>query len=248
MSKEGWHAIRVTEPGIDTPLSRTAASATAADIGWRYLLDALAVTVPVRSLAQAAEVAAAAVRSGGADSDGHLRIDLRPDRVELSVQTPALKAVTSRDTELAHRVADTVAGIGLHPAPATSAGSPRPVEQLELAIDALDIPAIRPFWKAVMAYADEPGHSGPEDAIVDPAGQGPAIWFQQMDAARPQRNRVHFDITVADDEADAQVHAALGAGGRLVDDSFARSFWVLADAEGNEACVCTWTDRDERDG
>jgi 4a-hydroxytetrahydrobiopterin dehydratase len=43
------------------------------------------------------------------------------------------------------------------------------------------------------------------------------------------------------------VRAALGAGGRLVDDSFARSFWVLADAEGNEACVCTWTDRDDRE-
>ena len=43
------------------------------------------------------------------------------------------------------------------------------------------------------------------------------------------------------------MRAALGAGGRLVDDSFARSFWVLADAEGNEVCVCTWTDRDERD-
>jgi len=34
---------------------------------------------------------------------------------------------------------------------------------------------------------------------------------------------------------------------RLVDDSFASSFWVLADAEGNEVCVCTWTGRDDRD-
>ena len=98
-----------------------------------------------------------------------------------------------------------------------------------------------------MAYADEPAHSGPKDAIVDPAGQGPAIWFQQMDAPRPQRNRVHFDITVPDDEADARVRAALVAGGRLVDDSFPRSFWVLADAEGNEVCVCTWTERDKWD-
>ena len=62
-----------------------------------------------------------------------------------------------------------------------------------------------------------------------------------------QRNRVHFDITVAHDEAEARVRAALDAGGRLVDDPFARSFWVLADAEGNEVCVCTWADRDERE-
>ena len=48
-------------------------------------------------------------------------------------------------------------------------------------------------------------------------------------------------------QAEGRVRAALGAGGRLVDDSFARSFWVLADAEDNEVCVCTWTDRDERE-
>ena len=27
-------------------------------------------------------------------------------------------------------------------------------------------------------------------------------------------------------------------------DRYARSWWVLADPEGNEACVCTWQDRD----
>ena len=178
--------------------------------------------MPVPSLAQAGEVASAALTASGTDADGHLRLDLRPDRAELSLQTRALGEVTGRDTQLARRISGAVAGLGLVPAGATSAESPRPVQMLEMAIDALDIPAIRPFWKAVMAYADEPGHSGPEDAIVDPAGQGPAIWFQQMDAPRPQRNRVHFDITVPDDEADARVRAALGAGGRLVDDSFAR--------------------------
>jgi len=238
---------RVTEPDDDAPLSRTAASAAVRDIGWRYLLGALAAAVPVRSLAQAGQVAAAAVAACGDDADGHLRINLRPDRVELSVQTAALGGVTGRDTRLAHGIASAMAALGLHPAGPTSAGTPRPVQQLEMAIDALDIAAIRPFWKAVLAYVDEPGGGGPADAIVDPAGQLPAVWFQQMDAPRPQRNRVHFDITVADDEAEPRVRAALAAGGQLVDDSFARSFWVLADAEGNEVCVCTWTDRDERE-
>jgi 4a-hydroxytetrahydrobiopterin dehydratase len=237
----------VTEPDDDTPLSRTAASAAVQDIGWRYLLGTLAVAVPVRSLAQASEVAAAAVAVCADDADGHLRVDLRPDRVELSVGTAALGEVTGRDARLAHGIASAVAALGLHPAEPTSAQTPRPVQQLEMAIDALDIPAIRPFWKAVLAYADEPGSHGPQAAIVDPAGQLPAVWFQQMDAPRPQRNRVHFDITVAHDEAEARVGAALAAGGQLVNDSFARSFWVLADAEGNEVCVCTWTDRDERE-
>jgi 4a-hydroxytetrahydrobiopterin dehydratase len=65
-----------------------------------------------------------------------------------------------------------------------------------------------------------------------------------MDAPRTQRNRVHLDVTVSHDEADARVTAALAAGGVLLDGSHARAFWVLADAEGNEACVCTWQDRD----
>jgi 4a-hydroxytetrahydrobiopterin dehydratase len=238
-----WHSDRVGEPDLDLPLSRTAASAAVADIGWRYLLGALAVSVPVQSLAQASAVVAAAVAAGGADADGHLRADLRPDRVELSVQDRKAGAATTRDAELAHRIAAAVAGLGLAGAGRTSAESARPVQALEVAIDAIDIPAIRPFWKAVLGYVDEPGPAG---GIVDPAGQLPAVWFQQMDAPRRQRNRVHFDLTVAHDEAEPRVRAALAAGGRLVDDSFARSFWVLADAEGNEVCVCTWTDRDER--
>jgi 4a-hydroxytetrahydrobiopterin dehydratase len=116
---------------------------------------------------------------------------------------------------------------------------------LEVAVDALDIPAVRPFWKAVLGYVDDPGEQGnPTGGLVDPAGQLPAVWFQQMDAPRPQRNRLHLDVTVAHDEGEARVRAALAAGGRLVDDSAARAFWILADVEGNEVCVCTWQDRD----
>ncbi|MBB5868633.1 hypothetical protein F4553_002012 [Allocatelliglobosispora scoriae] len=115
---------------------------------------------------------------------------------------------------------------------------------LEIAIDALDIASIRPFWKAILGYADEPGSPGPEDPIVDPLGQNPAIWFQQMDAPRPQRNRIHFDVSVPHDEAPQRIAAALAAGGVLLSDAAAPRFWVLADAEGNEACITTWQGRD----
>ncbi len=74
----------MTEPDLDTPLSRTAASEAVNDIGWRYLLGTLALCVPVSSMAQATEVAATATAASGADADGHLRMDLRPGRVELS--------------------------------------------------------------------------------------------------------------------------------------------------------------------
>jgi 4a-hydroxytetrahydrobiopterin dehydratase len=96
----------------------------------------------------------------------------------------------------------------------------------------------------VLGYVSEPGRDGPEDALVDPVGQGPAIWFQQMDAPRPQRNRIHFDVSVPHDEAKARIDAVLAAGGRLLADDEAPAFWVLADAEGNEACITTWQGRD----
>ena len=79
--------------------------------------------------------------------------------------------------------------------------------------------------------------------LADPAGIGPTFWFQQMDEPRPQRNRIHLDVLVPHDEAQAQDRAALAAGGHMVNDAFAPRFWVLADKEGNEACVCTWQGR-----
>ncbi|MBB3662980.1 hypothetical protein FB384_001884 [Prauserella sediminis] len=38
--------------------------------------------------------------------------------------------------------------------------------------------------------------------------------------------------------------AALDAGGRVVDDSHAPAFVVLADPDGNRVCVCTELGRD----
>jgi 4a-hydroxytetrahydrobiopterin dehydratase len=227
-------------------LSRTAASAAVEAIGWRYLLGALWTSAAVGSLEQAVAVAAAATEACGPDADGHLRLDLRPDRVELSLQTRSLDGITELDVVLARQITDTLLAAGRRTAGATALELARPVQSLEVAIDAMDIPAIKPFWRAVLAYVDQIGDDGPAGAIVDPVGQLPAVWFQQMDAPRLQRNRIHFDITVAHDEAEARVRAALAAGGVLVNDAYARSFWVLADIEGNEICVCTWTDRDER--
>jgi 4a-hydroxytetrahydrobiopterin dehydratase len=225
----------------DDTLTRPAASAAVESLGWRLILGTLAASVPVAGLQQALEVAAAARAACGERDDEHLRADLRADRVELTLQKRDATGARGADTELAAAITAAVRELGHTLAPPT--GVARPVQLLELAIDALDIDAIRPFWLAVLAYEDEPG-AGPHDAVVDPARQLPAVWFQQMTEPRPQRNRIHLDITVAHDEAPARVQAALDAGGVLVSDDAARSFWILADVEGNEVCVCTWQDRD----
>jgi 4a-hydroxytetrahydrobiopterin dehydratase len=226
------------------PLSRPAASAAVENSGWRLLLGNYAASVPVDGISQALTLAVAAAAACADDADGHLRIDLRADRVELALRPRAATMVTARDAEMAAAITDAVHGLGLELRP--PAGPTRPVQMLEICIDALDIAAVRPFWRAVLGYEDEPG-AGPEDAIVDPAGQLPSVWFQQMDAPRPERNRIHFDLDVAHDEAQRRVRAALEAGGVLVSDARARAFWVLADAEGNEICICTWQDRDGPD-
>jgi 4a-hydroxytetrahydrobiopterin dehydratase len=118
------------------------------------------------------------------------------------------------------------------------------VQAVEIGITAMDIAAVRPFWKAIMGYADELDATGPADALIDPLYQAPAIWFQQMDVPRTQRNRIHFDVIVPHDEARRRMDAAIAAGGTLVYDAEAPAFWVMADQEGNEVCVCTWQGRD----
>jgi 4a-hydroxytetrahydrobiopterin dehydratase len=228
---------------MEKKLTRQEASDAVSELGWRYVLGTLTTTVPVESLNQAAEVAAAGVNACGADADGHLRVDLRPDRVVLTLRSWVREEVTTRDVELAHRVSAAARKAGLHTGPGVGTGAPRSVQLLEIAIDALDIAAVRPFWKAVLGYVGEAG-DGPEDALADPAGQGPGVWFQQMDAPRPQRNRIHVDVSVPHDEAQQRIEDALAAGGRLLSADSAPAFWVLADPEGNEACVTTWQGRD----
>lgn len=209
------------------------------------MLGTLQTSVPVGSMARGAGLAAEAVAVCGDDADRHLRVDVRPGRVLLTLQSVAHATVTARDVDLARRIAAALRAAGSSTEPGAGTGAGRSVQLLEIAIDALDIAGIRPFWKAVLGYADEAGAAGPEDALVDPDGQGPAVWFQQMDRPRPQRNRIHLDISVPHDEAPRRIEAALAAGGRLVSASHAPSYWVLADAEGNEACVTTWQGRDE---
>jgi 4a-hydroxytetrahydrobiopterin dehydratase len=110
------------------------------------------------------------------------------------------------------------------------------VQTIQVTIDALVIPEVLPFWRAVLGYADRDAEG--ED-LMDPHGRGAPFWFQRMDAPRAQRNRIHIDVWVPHDQAEARVAAAIAAGGRLVSNEHAPQWWTLADAEGNEADVCT---------
>ena len=198
---------------------------------WRFVLGAIHAEFALDSFpagaALVAEIAAAAEAAVH-----HPDVSLRyPGVVRVALTTHAAGGLTTLDVDLARTISRLASAAGADSRPLAS-------QAIELAIDTMDADRIRPFWMAVLGYQD----SGSGD-LVDPARVGPPVWFQQMDSPRTERNRFHVDVSVPHDVAESRVEAALAAGGTLVSDARARAFWVLADADGNEACVCTWQDR-----
>lgn len=216
-----------------TPITATEFNARNDRPDWRFELRRLHATFRAGSF-EAATTFAGYVAGVAEAADHHPDIDVRyPDRVHIALATHAAGTrVTELDIELSGVISSLAADGGL-------TSEPTAAQEIEIAIDALDIARVLPFWAAVTGYRPDG-----DDAIVDPVRIGPAIWFQQMDEPRPQRNRIHLDLTVARDVADERVAAGLAAGGTLLSDDAARAFWVLADPEGNEVCVCTCDDRD----
>lgn len=207
---------------------------------WRYLLGRIEAVFRAGSFEGAAHLITQIAAAAEAN-DHHPDLDLRyPDRVHVLLTSHDRGGqVTGRDVALAAEISRLAGAAGAKSEPLAS-------QAVEVAIDAMDIAAVLPFWRAVLGYVDDnvaPGSTDVVRALRDPTGIGPPFWFQQMDEPRRERSRFHIDVTVPHELADERVAAAIAAGGRLVTDEYARSWWVLADPEGNEACVCTWQDR-----
>src|SRR5690348_3657513 len=164
----------------EEPLSRTAASAAVSGLGWRFVLGVARTSVRAGALSQAAAAAAAITAQAGPDADARLLADIRGGKIILTVRNPSGRSLSEADASLVARVSSILAGLGLKPDPGVGAADGRSVQLLEIAIDALDIAAVLPFWRAALGYADEPWSDGTPGAIIDPDEQGPAVWFQQM--------------------------------------------------------------------
>jgi 4a-hydroxytetrahydrobiopterin dehydratase len=198
------------------------------------------LTLAVRAPSFAAAARFVALVADEAEQmDHHPDVDLRWRTVTCTLSTHSAGGVTQFDVELAHRIVAAAAAVGAEPAPAP--------EHVEVALDCRDPERVRPFWAAGLGYTEQRTPSGGAE-LQDPAGRGPVLWFQRMDpAAEPPgspgrvapRGRFHLDVYVPDDAAEARVAACLAAGGTLVSDEHAPGWWVLADPEGNELCVCT---------
>lgn len=205
---------------------------------WRQLSAAM-VRYPTPSLSRAADLASAAAAI--ADKAGRaLIIDVRPG----PGPTPATVIIDSgKDQqedenfdvdpafrELARAVQAAARDLGLEADPGA------PPRFLQVAIDAVDIPAVQRFWLAALGYRHDP-RSFVTD-IWDPRRLGPVIWFQPLqdgDEARlAQRNRISLRLAVPRPQVQVRLAAALAHGGVLVDDSEAYDGLRIADPEGNE--------------
>jgi 4a-hydroxytetrahydrobiopterin dehydratase len=137
--------------------------------------------------------------------------------------------VSSRDEGVAQQISAIAAEHGLTADPAA-------VAQLEIALDTDDLPAIGPFWAAVLTGTAD---SFQGSDILDPTGRVPGLWFQGTSPHATPRQRFHLDLWLPAEVIPARIEAGLAAGGKVVYDDEAPAFTVLADPQGNKVCLCT---------
>ncbi|MCU1595687.1 MAG: hypothetical protein JWO12_3079 [Frankiales bacterium] len=138
----------------------------------------------------------------------------------------------------------------------------------QITVDCADPATLGAFWAAALDYVVQPPPEGldswpealtawgvpPEDfnkanAIVDPSGVGPRLFFQRVPEAKVGKNRLHLDVPASDgvgtpvDKKLAQCRAvadelvALGATVLETVTEMGSGWIVLQDPEGNEFCV-----------
>jgi 4a-hydroxytetrahydrobiopterin dehydratase len=141
--------------------------------------------------------------------------------------------VTDRDLDLARRITQIAAEHGV-------TADPAGITTIELGLDTAHAATIAPVWAALLTGSTEAvGRGSIGTDVRDASGRVPIVWFQQTDEHETPRQRWHLDIWVAPEYAEQRIAAAVAAGGIVVDDSEAPSFVVIADQDGNKACVCT---------
>jgi 4a-hydroxytetrahydrobiopterin dehydratase len=140
---------------------------------------------------------------------------------------------TQRDVDLARRITEIAAEQAVRPDPAA-------ITTIELALDTAHAATIAPVWSALLTGSTEAhGRGTIGDDIRDATGRVPILWFQDTDEHETPRQRFHIDVWVPPEVAGQRIAAAVAAGGIIVDDSAAPAFTVVADRDGNKACVCT---------
>jgi hypothetical protein len=139
---------------------------------------------------------------------------------------------------------------------------------VQVVIDCADPARLAEFWAAALGYTLQPpptGFSSWQDwlvargvppsewnsanAVIDPDGRGPRIFFQRVPEAKTVKNRVHLDLNVGGGpatpleerqqrvNAEAQRLQELGATQQRVNEERGEYCIVMQDPEANEFCV-----------
>jgi hypothetical protein len=139
--------------------------------------------------------------------------------------------------------------------------------KIQVVFDAAEPEKLAEFWGLALDYVLEPPPRGfgtwedfgrsigmPEEqfgdqaAVIDPADEGPRLYFQRVPERKTAKNRVHLDVRVADREVGGaerkhliseKVEQLVQAGASIAweEDDIRGGAIVMRDPEGNEFCV-----------
>jgi 4a-hydroxytetrahydrobiopterin dehydratase len=196
---------------------------------WRVVTGGASAVYRVTSFSSGAAFTAR-IATIADELDHHPDVDLRARSVTIRTRTHATNSLTERDVALAQRVQAAARELGL-------VADPAGVQTVFVAIDTEAFDAVQPFWQAALGYRPRAVNE-----LQDPRRRGPLFWFNDKPYRAP-RNRIHVDVSVPHDRAEARVQAVLDAGGRMLGDRYAPAWWSLADADGNVVDIATWRGR-----
>jgi len=140
--------------------------------------------------------------------------------------------------------------------------------EFQVTFDCADPARLAEFWSTALGYKMQDPPAGfaswdefltargvprelwnSRNAVVDPDGVGPRIFFQQVPEPKAVKNRVHLDVNVGGGPAvpleerrsrvDAAAERLVGAGASVLrTEQEHGEYWVvLQDPEGNELCL-----------
>jgi 4a-hydroxytetrahydrobiopterin dehydratase len=204
---------------------------------WRVVGDGACAYFPTTSFAASARLVQAIGDLPGVEPH-RPDVDVRHDgvTVRLLTYTEDYYGVSQRDVEMARQVSAAARRLGL-------SADPSAVQSVLVIPGAAAPAAVMPFWRAALGYA--PRRDSPDEDLVDPHGRWPGFWFERMQEPRADGGgAIHVAVWIPHEQAEARIAAALAAGGRMVRDRFAPSWWTLADAAGNEVDIATTRGRD----